>query len=206
MLKAYVRRFDGSTHPVGLRQHGQHIGAHEDKVRFARLWWRDTLPQDDGEEAGRSVLLDSVPLVDTLILTRVGPQGERVIFHGLMTEVSADTGEQISVMAVDNPKNDRTYQQLVEHPFSLDGPLHPSDSAPLFAAPAEQQPHQQGEVRTLGGARHQSIRVERVDHPQSADPAARPGGHPAAPPAGQWQQPYGAPPPRAEGVPATADA
>ncbi|MFC4328384.1 hypothetical protein ACFPC0_11150 [Streptomyces andamanensis] len=190
MLKAYVRRYDGSTYPVTIRQHGQHIGATQGKVRFARLWWQDTLPKDDGEEASRALLTDSAVLVDRLVLTRVGAHGEeRQVFQGLLTEVTVDTGEQISVAAVDNPNTDQIYPQLVEQPFSVDGPLLPSDQVSLAVVP-KGAPPQPPEARGLFSAGL-----------QPSGPAARPVGPPAAPPAGLWQQQPG----HAPGVPATTD-
>lgn len=192
MLKAYVRRYDGVTHPVTVRHQGQHLGVHDGKVRFARLYWeRPKLASSngDGEEAGYAVLEEAVPLLDTLIVTRVSPvNGERAVFHGTLTEASADNS-MISLIAVDNPQHERLYDQ----PWWNDAPLYPSDqAAPEHPAPfpaAQPQPQPQPEegtppqgVRTLGGLPLLSVL------PQTSDrPAARPGGHPAAPPAGSWQ-------------------
>lgn len=188
MLKAYVRRYDGTTQPVTVRHAGQHLGVHDGKVRFARLYWHREEPKNDTEQGAYDVLEESAPLLDTLIVTRVTRNhGERAVFHGVMTEVSAD-GEQISVMAVDNPATERLYDQ----PWWNDAPLFPSDqAAPEHTTPfpsAGPQP-----VQTLGG---QSLHLS--GNVQPSDPAARPGGHPAAHPAGQLQWQGGPPLPAAQ--------
>jgi hypothetical protein len=196
MLKAYLRRLDNTTHPVTVGHQGQHLGVHDGKVRFARLFWERAEPRDSDEEAGYRVLEEAVPLLDTLIVTRVSPvNGERAVFHGVLTEASTD-GTTLSLMAVDSPQQERLYDQT----WWRDAPLYPSDqAAPEQSAP---QPYAQAPgVQTLGGAplpqAGQPVQVGQgatvrlhSPHPQSTDPAARPGGHPAAHPAGsvQWQR------------------
>lgn len=195
MLNAYVRRYDNTTQKVTVRHAGQHLGVHEGKVRFARLFWdRPQEPKTDDADRDFDVLLECVPLLDTLIVTRVSPNnGERAVFHGVLTEVSVD-GMSVSVMAVDSPDTQRLYDQ----PWWNDAPLYPSDQAAPehttpFASAGPQPPAQgrPGSVQTLagmplgGGAVH--LRVAGPS--ESAHPAARPGGHPAAHPAAlpQWQ-------------------
>lgn len=209
MLKAYLRRYDGVTQPVTVQHQGQHLGVSEGKVRFARLFWeRDGEARDDGEEAAYGALEEATPLLDTLIVTRVSQvNGERAVFHGTVTEVSSDRG-LLSVTAVDNPAQERLYDQ----PWWNDAPLYPSDQAApeaqagAFASSGgPQAPHPQAGqqmppqgAQTLGGLplgqalSGVQIGVAGRPHP-SDDPAARPGGHPAAhpaaaPPVVQWQR------------------
>ncbi|MFF9265805.1 hypothetical protein [Streptomyces longwoodensis] len=199
MLKAYLRRHDNTTQPVTVDHQGQHLGVHDGKVRFARLYWERAEPRDAEEAAGYRVLEEAVPLLDTLIVTRVSPvNGERAVFHGVLTEASTD-GEGLSLTAVDNPQQERLYDQT----WWRDAPLYPSDQAEPEAGP---QPYAQAPgVQTLGGAplpqagqpvpvgQGAALRLHNPNgsHPQSTDPAARPGGHPAAHPAGfpqEWQR------------------
>jgi len=184
MLKAYLRRYDNTTVPVTVRHTGQHLGVHEGKVRVARLYWDRAQPLEDPDGEFQP-LVESVPLLDTLILTRVSPRnGERAVFHGTVTDLSVD-GESVSLIAVDSPGTERLYDQ----PWWNDAPLYPSDQAapehtsPLMSVGSQAPPQgaPQG-VQTLAGAH---LRVS--GNFQSDGPAARPGGHPAAPPAGQWQ-------------------
>jgi hypothetical protein len=188
MLKAYLRRYDGATQPVTVRHQGQHLGVHEGKVRFARLYWERSDPKAGGGEDGYAALEEAVPLLDTLIITRVSPRnGERAVFHGILTEVSSDE-RLLSLVAVDNPATERLYDQ----PWWNDAPLHPSDQAAPehtqpFASVSGAQPAQGGAQTLAGVPVGQGAHLRAAPAPQSADPAARPGGHPAAPPAGSWQ-------------------
>ncbi|MEV6400574.1 hypothetical protein AB0M39_38335, partial [Streptomyces sp. NPDC051907] len=129
MLKAYVRRLNGETTPVGWQHTGQHLGVTEGAVRLARLYWEQGLgdasdPEHaDREQRARELLRSVVPLLDVLILTRVAPDGsERVVFHGLAQEVSS-MDHHLSLIAADNP----TAQRLFDQPLHLDGPLIPTD-------------------------------------------------------------------------------
>lgn len=198
MLKAYVRRYDGTTHVVSVPPTGEHLSVHEGRVRVARMYWDRGAVKDSGTEAELSILTESVPLLDTLVLARVDARGERAVFHGLLTEVHAD-GDMVNLMAVDDPNTEALYDQA----WHAEASLYPSDQAPpeqpQYAVPGA-QPHAQS-VQPVGRAtvHLQTLGGQHVQAPndQSSHPAARPGGHPAAPPAGSWQRT----PPRA-----TADA
>lgn len=192
MLKAYVRRYDNSTQPVQVRQAGQHLGVQDGKVRFARLFWDRKEPQDDEEARGYEALLESVPLLDTLVVTRMTVRGEeRAVFHGLVTEVSSDD-ESISVIAVDNQDTQRLYDQ----PWWDDAPLFLTDQAApdhLGSFPvAGAQPDPQAAQTLVPAAGFQPVSLDahlraKQNTTPPEDPAARPGGHPAAHPAGPWQ-------------------
>lgn len=191
MLKAYLRRYDGTTQAVEVQHVGQHLGVHEGKVRFVRLFWDRVKPKDAAEAQQWSVLLEAVPLLDTLIVTRLSPlNGQRAVFHGTLTELNCDP-RTVSMVAVDNPAQERLYDQ----PWWDNAPLYPSDQAApeLQHSAGSAGAVELGRVQTLGG---QTVRVAAVPASQhqaqdasqtSSHPAARPGGHPAAPPAGPWQ-------------------
>ncbi len=134
MLKAYVRRCNGETTPVEWQHSGQRIGLGEGRVRRAHLVWeKDTSLTEQPQAALRrtqaeDLLLGSVPLLDVLILTRADAQGERVVFHGLLTDCTTD-GAVVNVWAVDDPAVQRVFDQ----PFEQAGALLASDRRPEAA-------------------------------------------------------------------------
>lgn len=117
MFRVLVKRCTGEIQPVAFRQTGQHMAVHDGQIRMARLWWEQGESAGSDEQWAARVLLDSVPLMDWLILTRLSGSQEKSVFEGLITECSTD-GRTIQVAASDDP----AFRRLMEAPLARDVP------------------------------------------------------------------------------------